>query len=301
MVERDYAAFIKSLMPEGHRNRDNQRPVSIWREKDRLRGFPEDTAVVIFRTRGCSWYRFSSCSMCGYFNDTSPTVTEEDLMRQVDYLANSLGGVSVLKVFTSGSFLDPPMEVPPPPVRQYFVDTVAAKLDKLLVESRTEYIREENLREIISSGGVPTRVAIGLESSSDEVIRRSVNKGSSFRKFVDAALRARSLGLEVRTYLLLKPPMMDEESAVQDCIKSVQDAAPYSNDVSVNPMNIQRNTFVEFLYSRGLYRPPRLWSVARVLLSTRKSGTQVISYPPTAGNKERGGHTTTRTVGNFFR
>jgi hypothetical protein len=82
---------------------------------------------------------------------------------------------------------------------------------------------------------------------------------------------------------------MSEEEAVIDAIKSVRDCAPYSTDISVNPMNIQKNTLVEKLWKRGEYRPPWLWSVARVLLETGGVEADVLSYP-TGGDRERGAH-----------
>ena len=111
MINREYAKQIKKLMPVREFDRDLNTPVSMWKEMDRLRGYPEPTSVVIFRTKGCSWYNFSSCSMCGYFNDVSSKIQDENLYRQVDYAFRSLGETRILKVFTSGSFLDP-LEVP---------------------------------------------------------------------------------------------------------------------------------------------------------------------------------------------
>lgn len=82
---------------------------------------------------------------------------------------------------------------------------------------------------------------------------------------------------------------LSEEASITDMIESVHKSAQYSTDVSVNPMNIQKNTMVEHLWKRGLYRLPRLWSLARILLESKDFGTQVVSYP-TGGNKERGIH-----------
>ena len=126
MINRDYAAAIKQLMPNRDRNAELDRPVSLWKEMDRIRGFPEQSTVVIFRTRGCSWFNFSSCSMCGYFNDVSSKVEPENLFRQIDHMASSLDGSKVLKVFTSGSFLDP-VEVPLE-VRDYFYSSIEGKI-----------------------------------------------------------------------------------------------------------------------------------------------------------------------------
>lgn len=286
MINREYASSIKQLMPGRDNDRDLDRPVSLWKELDRIRGFPEQTTVVIFKTRGCSWFNFSSCSMCGYFNDVSSKVSTEDLLKQVDYMAASLSGSKVLKVFTSGSFLDP-MEVPMK-VREYFYDSIEGKVDQVLVESRTEYITEKNLSSV-PGYAVPTRVAIGLESSDDYIMKYSVNKGSSFRKFLDSVSALKKLGLELRTYLLFKPPFISEAEAIADSLKSIQDVLPYSNDISINPMNIQKNTMVEKLWKAGLYRPPRLWSLAEILLRSRNTVAPVVSYP-TGGDKIRGVH-----------
>lgn len=286
MINREFARQIKKLMPARVYDRDPDTPVSMWKEMDRLRGYPEPTSVVIFRTKGCSWYNFSSCSMCGYFNDVSSSIKEENLYRQIDYAFRSMGETRILKVFTSGSFLDP-LEVPLS-VRNYFMDQAKANLDKLLVESRTEYVNAKNLSGL-KDYGLDIRIAIGLESSNDTIIKESINKGSTFAKFLESARVIRDLDLELRTYLLLKPPFISEKASVEDMIKSIRDVSGISQDVSINPMNIQKNTMVEKLWKNGLYRPPRLWSIARILLETRNLGTQVISYP-TGGNKVRGAH-----------
>jgi radical SAM enzyme (TIGR01210 family) len=191
-----------------------------------------------------------------------------------------------VKVFTSGSFLDP-IEIPIS-VRNKFLESMAGKADKILIESRTEYITEKNL-ESLKNAEMPVRIAIGLESANDKVIRDSVNKGSTFAKYLEAASVIRKLGFELRTYLLLKPPFMSEAAAIDDAIESVRKVAKISDDVSINPMNIQKNTLVEKLWKKGLYRPPRLWSLARVILESSGLGTEVLSYP-TGGNKDRGVH-----------
>lgn len=286
MINREYAAAIKTLMPNRDRESDLDKPVSLWKELDRIRGFPEQTTVVIFRTRGCSWFNFSSCSMCGYFNDVSSRIESENLYKQIDQLSGSLADSKVLKVFTSGSFLDP-IEVPLE-IRDYFYNTIENKIEKVLVESRTEYVNEKNLQDIIRYR-VPTRVAIGLESADDYIMKFSINKGSSFKKFLDSAEVLKRMSLELRTYLLFKPPFISERMAINDVLRSIREVAPFSDDISVNPMNVQKNTMVERLWKAGLYRPPRLWSLARILLSSRRAGVPVVSYP-TGGDKLRGVH-----------
>ena len=285
-VNRSLAQSVRELMPGKRNNGPNDRPVSFWKEMDRISGKPEKTAVVIFRTRGCSWYNFSSCSMCGYFNDVSDSVTAADLRKQVDFVLDQIDDIKSIKVFTSGSFLDP-LEVPPE-VRNYFMETVGERISRVLIESRTEYLTGRNLEGIGRYAGT-TRIAIGVESTDDSIIANSINKGTSYNKFLDAATTARKMGFETRSYLLLKPPFISELSAIRDVVRSVSMVSAYSNDVSINPMNIQRNTLVEKLWKNGQYRPPRLWSLADAILQSTDFGTEVVSYP-TAGNRERGVH-----------
>ncbi len=289
MIDREYAQAIRQLMPPGRKGERNDTPVSTWKELDRIHGVPEKTAVVIFRTTGCAWYRFSSCSMCGYFNDVASDVSAEDLMKQIDRAYNALNGEEVIKVFTSGSFLDPrefPMEA-----RRYFFERFSGTIDRFLIESRTEYITEGNLADV-SALGSRVRIAIGLESANDRIIEKSINKGSTFSKFVEAAGIVNKLGMELRAYLLLKPPFISEKDAIDDIVESVRKIRGMVTDASINPMNIQKNTMVESLWKRGLYRPPRLWSVAKALLDSSGLGTEVVSYP-TGGNRERGAHNDT--------
>ncbi|MEM0158997.1 MAG: archaeosine biosynthesis radical SAM protein RaSEA [Thermoplasmataceae archaeon] len=286
MINRKLAEDIKSLMPNPGNSTKPGEPVSMWREMDRLRGFPEETAVIIFRTTGCAWYKFSSCSMCGYFNDVASNITAEDLMRQADKFISGMGESRVVKVFTSGSFLDP-LEVPME-ARNYFLDALDGKIDKLLVESRTEYLTRNNL-SALQGRDYGVRIAIGLESANDNVVRNSINKGSTFEKFRSASLAVKGSGYEVRTYLLFKPPFLSEWESIQDILNSISAVKGLTDDVSINPMNVQKNTLVEKLWKRGEYSPPMMTSLAYLLLESRKYGIPVVSYP-TGGNKLRGVH-----------
>lgn len=44
--------------------------------------------------------------MCGYFNDSIPDIKEEDIKRQVKIALQRYQGEKIVKIFTSGSFLD---------------------------------------------------------------------------------------------------------------------------------------------------------------------------------------------------
>lgn len=83
-------------------------PVAVWTGRDPQEGRAVDSFTVIFRTIGCYWSRKSGCTMCGYFNDAADEPPSEDnLLSQLDHaLEKMVTGTSLLKIFTSGSFLD---------------------------------------------------------------------------------------------------------------------------------------------------------------------------------------------------
>ncbi len=258
--------------------------ISSWKEKERFRGEIVDSFVIILRTRGCRWAYHSGCSMCGYFNDTNPKMKVEELMAQVEEAKGKYGGERVVKVFTSGSFLDD-WEVPPE-VQNALYDAFS-EAERIIVESRPEYVTEEKVKEISSRENI--MVALGLESASNETLEKRINKGFTVEDYIRAAETLKKYGVPVKTYILLKPPFMTERQAIEEAVESVRFASKYSEIVSVNPMNIQNYTLVEYLWRRGEYRAPWLWSVVEVLRRTHNLGVDVVSYP-TAGGRQRGAH-----------
>ncbi len=73
-------------------------------------------------------------------------------------------------------------------------------------------------------------------------------------------------------------------------IRSIAYAAPLYESVSVNPVNVQRDTVVEMLWKRGDYRPPWSWSLVEVLKAGRSISDTRIMSSPSGGGTARGVH-----------
>lgn len=265
---------------KSNRYLDPRKPVAIWRSQDLLDGRSVDSLTVILRTVGCRWNR---CTMCGYASEGAPA-TEDDLLAQ---LAQALERLSpedkVIKIYTSGSFLDP-REVPEG-ARDRILDILRnTGIEKLVIESRPEHITPERINDCIAN--VETEFAIGLETSNDLIRDSIIHKGFSFDDFIAASDMIHRLGGRVKAYLLLKPPLLSERSALLDAVSSARAARPYADILSLNLCNIQRGTYVERLWGRGEYRPPWLWSAVEVLKSV---AGPIICDPVGAGTK-RGPH-----------
>ena len=233
--------------------------------------------TMILRTRGCRWRK---CNICGYPSEGAPA-TAEDLTVQFRAATRDLSCEDrVVKIYTSGSFLDP--EEVPESVRVRIIDALAAAgVEKLVFESRPEYITRELVEA--SAAKIRTEVAIGLETSSDLVRDQSIRKGFTFADYRRASDAVHRGGGSVKTYLLLKPPFLSEASAISDALRSARDAISHSDVLSLNLTNIQRGTPLERMWLIGDYRTPWLWSAVEVLKGV--SSVPIICDPVAAGTR----------------
>ena len=259
---------------------DLSRPVTVWRSQDLLDGRPAESLTMILRTVGCRWNR---CTMCGYAGEGAPA-TAHDLINQFDWaMGRSSPEVSVVKIYTSGSFLDPD-EMPVQARDEILGRLKAMGISRLVIESRPEYITGEGVEACLSH--LSTEFAIGLESSNDLIREKAIRKGFTFRDFVAASEMVHRQGGRIKAYILLKPPLLTEGQAMRDAIDTGLAARPHADMLSLNLCNVQRNTIVERMWQRGEFRPPWLWSALEVL---EKVPGPIVCDPVGAGTR-RGPH-----------
>lgn len=282
---------------------DASEPATVYTTPEVLAdGTPCSAVTVILRTKGCHWWWSSGCTFCGYFNDTRDDVTNEDLHAQWSAAKEKFDGFkdqAMVKVYTSGSLLED-REIP-----VEFQETVlkdCAELGKeLIVESRCEQMTEEKLAWATSINPKFT-VAIGLEAYDDEVLRFHVNKGFTTKSWDRAVANLKKFNLRIKTYLMFKPPFMSEADALDHCVSWIESVAVHSDEISVNPMNIQRGTVIDRLHRHNEYRPPWLWSLVDMIqrahpiihpdngINGDPDQVSRLIVHPTAGGKIRGSH-----------
>ena len=259
---------------------DLTRPVTVWRSQDLLDGLAAESLTMILRTVGCRWNR---CTMCGYASEGAPA-TAEDLLAQFEKaMQRASPAVRVVKIYTSGSFLDP-REMPETAKDGILKRLEASCVKRLVIESRPEHITAEQVEGCLSH--LETEFAIGLETANDLIRQHVIQKGFSFQDFVAASEIVHGLGGRVKAYLLQKPPLLTEGEAMRDAILSARVARRHADVLSLNLCNVQRNTLVERLWKRGEYRPPWLWSALEVL----KSVPGPVVCDPVGAGTRRGPH-----------
>jgi len=291
MTERSVARTIaRDRRPEAAGPESARRYVNLWTEPEAIDGEHVRAFVVILRTRGCYWADAKGCSMCGYSKDTlGRSASPAELAEQLAGVLRRYAGEPYVKVYTSGSFLDD-REVDGES-RARFVSAFSGRARRLLFETLPEFATPDRLAPLRDTFSGELEVALGLESTDPVVLGRFVNKGASPSEYLAAGDRVRSLGLHAKAYLLLKPPYLTEGEAIEDVVRSVEGAAAHFDTLSVNPVHIQNGTVVEWLYHRGRYRPPWLWSVVEALErgASVRGRSRLVSFP-TAGGLRRGPH-----------
>lgn len=256
---------------------------TLWKESDMSNGKKVDAMVAIMRTNGCVWAKTGGCTMCGYKTASLNNVTVDDLMSQVDKMLAKYKGEPFVKIYTSGSFLDE-NEIPVPVRERIFEEFKGC--ERLLFESRPEFINEEVLSKVPKN----VTIALGMETSDPDVMEICIKKGFTPEDSRRAGTLIKQAGLMVRTYLLLKPPLMQEGRSIDSAVDSVKFAAEFSDEISINPVNVQKATYVERLWKRSEYRSPWIWSLVEVMKRCAGTVDCRLMSSPSGGGSQRGVH-----------
>ncbi|MHA2092174.1 MAG: archaeosine biosynthesis radical SAM protein RaSEA [Candidatus Kariarchaeaceae archaeon] len=259
-----------------------------------LEGEEAMAIVFILPTKGCKYAlaKHGGCSMCTLPMDNPLAPTDESinaLPERVWQIFQEKGGsekFSAVKFYTSGSFLDR-WELPKP-VRNELLLKFAPAVEEITIETRCEFVTKKNLQSLPDLYPAKLIVAIGQESTDDEINRRSINKGHTLKQFKRAVEIVHHFGMEVKGYILLKPVFMSELSAIEDAIRSAQDMKLLNvKNVSLNPCYIGKATLMDQMFKSGTYQPPWLWSVVEVSIAIKRilgDKVRVISDPVAAGS-----------------
>jgi len=289
----------KRVRPKGTMNK----PVGFWVENEPIYKNGEvrllKSLVIILGTKGCRWAwegRGGGCIYCGYVYKNPRE--GGNLLKQIDYVISKKSKqrdeIELIKIFTSGSFLDN-YEVSSEErlqILQKLIETFP-NLKIFQLEARPEHVLNREILEELSKIDKIIYFNVGLETTN-ELLLETINKGFKLKVYEKSLEMAHQYGFKVKSYIMLKQPFQTEREAIDDAIQSSIQAINLGTDViSINPMVIYSYTFVEFLWKRGLYRPPWLNSVVyvvkKVLEYAKKRNVIVISDPVAPGSI-RGAH-----------
>ena len=123
---------------------------------------------------------------------------------------------------------------------------------------------------------------LGLESSSEFVLKNCVNKNMMPEEFIRAVNVIKEEGILVTANVSLGVPFLDEKRQLEDAKKTVRWALDIGvNTVVVFPLHIKPGTLLSYLYKENLYDCVSLWSLVEILKDvdeTERSKVQISWY-----------------------
>jgi len=194
------------------------------------------------------------------------------LVAQASFGLKVVRGRPLIQIVPNGSFFDP-VEVPPL-ARREILSLVRSSgfVEEFETESRLEYVSERVISEAKELlGDIVLDVGIGLESSSPLIRELVINKGTrqeDYARFVDLS---RKMDFKTTFHVLLKPAFLTESEAVEDCVRSIEYAVDLgASYVVLMVSNLREYTLNYWLWERGLYKLPMLWTLLEVLMRLDK-------------------------------
>ena len=207
-------------------------------------------ATVLLTNKECPW----RCLMCDLWKNTLPrSVPVGAIPDQIDYALSRLSPARQIKLYNSGSFFDPRAI----PVSDYpGIASRVAMFERVVVESHPNLVGDNCFRFGSLLPGT-LEVAMGLETAHPEVLDR-LNKRMTLEDFADAAGRLSSQGIDLRVFILVRPPFMQEDDALHWANKSLDFALDCGATAATLIPTRAGNGATEELAAQGHFAPPRL-------------------------------------------
>jgi radical SAM enzyme (TIGR01210 family) len=195
--------------------------------------------------------------MCDLWKNTTETrVPVGAIPGQIDFALSQLPAAQHIKLYNSGNFFDP--QAIPRSDFNAIADRVRG-FETVIVENHPIFCSQRcvDFRDLI---GTQLEIAVGLETIHPDVLPR-LNKQMTVEDFETAVKFLLANEIEVRAFVLLKPPFMSEDEGISWAVQSMEFA--FSIGVSCCSIIPTRagNGIMERLEAEDLFAPPTLASM----------------------------------------
>jgi archaeosine synthase beta-subunit len=230
---------------------DPKRPHAWLVEEERdAPGVIVPVATIFLTNRECPW----RCLMCDLWRNTLvDSVPAGAIPEQIEFALRQLRPARQVKLYNSGSFFDP--RAIPPEDHIAIAERVRA-FERVIVECHPALIGDAALRfRDLLAGSL--EIAMGLEIAHPAVLEK-LNKRMTLESFSRAASFLREHEIALRVFVLVKPPFLCEDEALEWTRRSLDFAFDCGAEVvSLIPTRFG-NGALEALAARGEFAPPQL-------------------------------------------
>lgn len=255
----------ETIAARGLKNQvDPHRPYA-WLVEPELQptGQLADVATLFLTNRECPF----KCLFCDLWRNTLDEVVPRGAIpEQIRFALEQIPPARVIKLYNSGNFFDP--QAIPPEDLPAIADLVRP-FERVIVENHPRLCRDEvrRFQELLGDplqGGPQLEVAIGLETIHPLLVTR-LNKRMPLAEFEQAVRRLLSWGIDVRTFILIRPPYLSVEEGELWATRALE----YAWNLGIRCCSLipvrAGNGILDQLQQQGHFTPPPLSSLEAVL------------------------------------
>lgn len=250
---------ILALRPQIQRPLPGTTPLETFREIEASdsAGNPVDVLTVLLRGSECTF----RCLMCDLWKSTHRAPTSIGaIASQVELATRSAEKARWIKLYNASNFFSsvnvPTQDLPA-------IAAHVRQFERIVVENHPRILNPsiERFRDSLSG---ELEIAMGLETVEPKVLR-SLNKQMTVDQFRHACDWLIQRGISIRSFVLLRPPQMNEAEGLHWCSKSLEFCKSVGvRHVSVIPVR-GGNGALEHLETLNKFSPPQAASLESVL------------------------------------
>lgn len=236
---------------------DPFRPYAFLNEKEYINGRIEEINVVFLSNKECPF----RCLMCDLWRlTTDETVTVGAIPKQIEFALNQLPKTKHIKLYNNGNFFDN-KAIPESDYAK--IAELLQGFDTVIVECHPKLISKKCIR-FRNMLKPKLEIAIGLETVNSKVLNQ-LNKKFSLDDFRNSVEFLAKNNISTRAFILLQPPFLNEKEGISWAKKSIQ----YAFKIGIQYCTIipvrSGNGAMEILEKKGLFIPPKIKSLEKVL------------------------------------
>ncbi len=236
---------------------DSQHAVAVVDEQEaRPGGQPVRVTTLLLTAAECPL----RCAMCDLWKQTLAGPTPPGAIpRQIERALENRPRSGWIKLYNSGSFFDP-RSIPPSDYAA--IAELCDGFERVIVENHPRFGRTRIASFARQLSG-QLEIAVGLESVQPGLLRR-LNKRMTRDDFDRFARQLAAAGIDLRVFLMLRPPWTAETEARRWTLLSVKHAIAYqARHISLIPAR-DGNGWMEAAHHEGLFLSPSASSLEMV-------------------------------------